>query len=185
MVGGDLFQELKTGHLRRSSPREQFFGQLIGTAASVFLSVFAYFVYSNAWTIGGPDLSAPSARIWLSMAQLSTGTGISLPGVLPCALVASALVVAVLLLNHFYPASRPYTPSILGIGIGFYLSPRFIIPRLLGALIQRHWLRSNPSSERRYMILTASGLVLGEGIMSIFTALLISCGIPVLSLSMD
>ena len=66
-------------------------------------------------------------------------------------------------------------------GIVFLLSPRFVLPRFFGSVFQTIWFRRNIDSHEKFMIIAASGLVLGEGIMSIVTALLILCGMPVIS----
>lgn len=48
---GDLMQDLKTGALLKASPRSQFFGQMIGSLASVFVSVGAYKLYTRIYTV--------------------------------------------------------------------------------------------------------------------------------------
>lgn len=61
---GDLMQDLKTGSLLRASPRSQFYGQLIGSFASVFVSVGAYKLYTSVYEIPGPEFRVPTAGIW-------------------------------------------------------------------------------------------------------------------------
>ena len=46
---GDLMQDLKTGHLLGASPRAQFFAQLIGSTASIFVTVAAFNLYATAY----------------------------------------------------------------------------------------------------------------------------------------
>ena len=43
---------------------------LIGSGASIFVSVVAYQLYTMAWPLFGPELPCPTARVWLDMAQL-------------------------------------------------------------------------------------------------------------------
>jgi uncharacterized oligopeptide transporter (OPT) family protein len=45
--------DLKTGHLLKASPRAQFFGQLIGSFASIFFSVAAYLLYTHTYQVPG------------------------------------------------------------------------------------------------------------------------------------
>ena len=47
MAAGDMMQCLKCGHLVCASPRAQFLGQLLGTAASVVFSIAAWALYSS------------------------------------------------------------------------------------------------------------------------------------------
>ena len=63
-------QDMKTGHLLRASPRVQFYGQLIGSLFSIFLSTTAYTLYTRAYTIPGPEFPAPSSFVWLNLARL-------------------------------------------------------------------------------------------------------------------
>lgn len=67
---GDLMQDLKTGHLIQASPRAQFYGQIIGSTLSIFVTVTAYTLYNKAYTIPGPSFPAPTAYIWLGLARL-------------------------------------------------------------------------------------------------------------------
>ncbi|KAJ9109075.1 hypothetical protein QFC21_000402 [Naganishia friedmannii] len=61
---GDLMQDLKTGALLKASPRSQFYGQMIGSFASVFVSVGAYKLYTSIYEIPGPEFRVPTAAIW-------------------------------------------------------------------------------------------------------------------------
>ena len=63
-------QDLKTGHLIRASPRAQFYGQLIGSTFSIFVTTIAYKVYTKTYEIPGPSFPAPTAYIWLNLARL-------------------------------------------------------------------------------------------------------------------
>jgi uncharacterized oligopeptide transporter (OPT) family protein len=63
-------QDLKTGHLIQASPRAQFYGQMIGSLLSIFVTVTAYTLYNRAYTIPGPSFPAPTAYVWLSLARL-------------------------------------------------------------------------------------------------------------------
>jgi uncharacterized oligopeptide transporter (OPT) family protein len=57
---GDLMQDLKTGALLKASPRSQFYGQMIGSLASVFVSTGAYKLYTSVYEIPGELLSGRS-----------------------------------------------------------------------------------------------------------------------------
>jgi hypothetical protein len=49
-------QDLKTGALLKASPRSQFYGQMIGSLASVFVSVGAYKLYTRIYEVGRDPL---------------------------------------------------------------------------------------------------------------------------------
>jgi uncharacterized oligopeptide transporter (OPT) family protein len=44
-------QDLKTGALLKASPRSQFYGQMIGSLASVFVSAGAYKLYTRIYQV--------------------------------------------------------------------------------------------------------------------------------------
>ena len=67
---GDMMQDFKTAHLLGVCPRAQFYAMLMGSFASVFVSVGAYALYTSAFQIPGPEFPAPTAEIWLDMAEL-------------------------------------------------------------------------------------------------------------------
>ncbi|EGG20352.1 hypothetical protein DFA_07476 [Cavenderia fasciculata] len=168
---GDLMQDLKTGHLLKASPRVQFFGQLIGSFFSVFFAVGAYKLYSTAYTIPSPDMPAPTASIWLDMALLVNGGSLA-DHVLPFCIVSALLVSLIPILEAINPKLEHYLPSGIALAIGMYVTPNWTIARCLGSLAQWLWHRFFPVTEGEYMIIVASGFVLGEGITSIITALL-------------
>lgn len=43
---------------------------LIGSGASVFVSVGAFKLYTSTYEVPGPEFPAPTAEIWLDMAKL-------------------------------------------------------------------------------------------------------------------
>lgn len=63
-------QDFKTAHLLGVCPRAQFIAMLLGSAVSALVSVGAYSLYTSAWPVPGPEFPAPTAEIWLDMADL-------------------------------------------------------------------------------------------------------------------
>lgn len=61
-------------------------------------------------------------------------------------------------------------PSGVGFAVGMYLTPNWTVPRVVGSIVDQVWLVLNPGSHAAFMMVTASGLVLGEGCASIVTA---------------
>ncbi|KAM9992407.1 hypothetical protein ACTFIY_009862 [Dictyostelium cf. discoideum] len=175
---GDMIQDLKTGHLIKASPRVQFYGQLIGSFFSIIFAVAAYELYSHAYTIPSVDgLSAPTAAVWLNMAKLVNGGELA-HNVLPFCIVLGALVSLIPIAEAFNPNLEHYLPSGIALAIGFYQTPNYSIVRAIGAFVQWYWFRKNSHSFREYGIIVASGFVLGEGITSIFTAIMTITGVP-------
>ena len=76
-------------------------------------------------------------------------------------------------------AVRERLPSGVALAIGMYVTPNWTIPRVVGGFANYLWRKSAPAHAKRYMIVLASGFVLGEGVISIVTAVLQSLGIGI------
>lgn len=166
----------------RASPRAQFFGQLFGSFFSVFLAVCAYQLYTTAYEIPSALFPVPTAYIWIDMARLMN-TGLDAPNAVWFCVLGAIFAATIPILSLLFPKIAPYLPSGVAFAIGMYLTPNFVIPRFVGSLIQFWWQRKNPKSFDENMIVVASGFVLGEGIISIFNAILKASGVPVLTCS--
>ncbi|KAF9951319.1 hypothetical protein BGZ70_001036 [Mortierella alpina] len=197
---GDLMQDLKTGHLMGASPKAQFWGQLIGSLASVFISTGVYKMYSSAYELPGPFFAVPTAKVWLDLARLVNGH--SLPDhTVPFIWGFSALFAGLTILTTVYsdvaflksrdkhgePVRRPkwmnWIPSGISFAIGMYNLPNFTLARFVGGLISVGWdwhcrrYAGHPGARlanmgRVFLIIVASGFVLGEGTLSIVNLML-------------
>ncbi|KAF9199233.1 hypothetical protein BGZ49_010672 [Haplosporangium sp. Z 27] len=202
---GDLMQDLKTGHLMGASPKAQFWGQLIGSLASVFISTGVYKLYSSAYELPGDQFTVPTAKVWLDLARLVNGH--SLPEhTVPFVLGFSALFAGLTILTTVYSdaafikkqdkhgkgGERPkwlsYVPSGIAFAIGMYNLPNFTLARFLGGLVSVWWewhckrYASHPTAKyaklgRVLLIIIASGFVLGEGTLSIVNLTLKTYGV--------
>ncbi|EJD48943.1 OPT superfamily oligopeptide transporter [Auricularia subglabra TFB-10046 SS5] len=189
MQAGDLMQDLKTGHLLHASPRAQFYGQLVGSAVSIFVTTVAYSLYNKAYTIPGKEFPAPTSFVWLNLARLLRDG--SLPPHTGEFMLAFGLVSAALagLKVHFRLTNSPWTrwvPSGVAFAIGFLNTPSFSISRLIGGvaelLYRRHLAKTHaPPGREIRIIIIASGFVLGEGVASIVGLVLRTCGVGALS----
>ncbi|ORY20306.1 OPT oligopeptide transporter protein-domain-containing protein [Naematelia encephala] len=184
-VAGDLMQDLKTGHLLHASPRSQFYGQMIGSLASVFVSTAGYKFYTSVYTIPGPQFAVPSAGVWLNLARLLNHG--HLPShVVPFMLLFGTIFGIISGIKAFktrLPASVQsspivrYLPSGIAFAIGFLNAPSFSLARLVGGYIAyRTALSSGRGTTPLWAIVLASGFVLGEGVISIVTLALTSAG---------
>ncbi|KAF9150743.1 hypothetical protein BG015_007431 [Linnemannia schmuckeri] len=199
---GDLMQDLKTGHLMGASPKAQFWGQLIGSLASVFISTGVYKLYSSAYELPGEQFAVPTAKIWLELARLVNGQ--SLPAhTVPFILGFAALFAGLTILTTVYsdaaflkskdkhgnPIPRPkwltYIPSGIAFAIGMYNLPNFTLARFVGGVLSVAWdwyCKQYPGTKyaklgRVFLIIIASGFVLGEGTLSIVNLFLKTFGV--------
>lgn len=183
-------QDLKTGDLLHACPRSQFYGQMIGSLASVFISSAGYKFYTSVYQIPGPEFSVPSAGVWLNLARLlNNGT---LPAhVVPFMVVfggmfglISGLKIVQPRVARFAPSfagGMKYLPSGIAFAIGFLNTPSFSLARLIGGYIAYRAARKTGGETPLYWIVLASGFVLGEGVLSIVTLTLTSRGYHALS----
>lgn len=187
---GDLMQDLKTGDLLRAAPRSQFYGQMIGSLASVFISTAGYKFYTSVYQIPGPEFAVPSAGVWLNLARLlNNGT---LPAhVVPFMVVFGGVFGLIAGLKIIQPriwrlapalaANMNYLPSGIAFAIGFLNTPSFSLARLIGGYIAYRASRKTGGETPLFWIVLASGFVLGEGVFSIVTLTLTSRGYHALS----
>lgn len=94
---------------------------------------------------------------------------------------ATVLAAAWSFLSHKYVQYRVFIPSGVAVAVGMYITPNFSIPRIVGACIQYAWLRKRPIQHDHFMVVVASGFILGEGLTSILTALCKTVGVPQLT----
>ncbi|KAF5391575.1 hypothetical protein D9757_002385 [Collybiopsis confluens] len=182
---GDLMQDLKTGHLCGVAPRTLFYGQLIGSVVSIFVTTTAYSLYMRAYPIPGPSFPAPSARVWLSFARLLRDG--QLPPQASIFMLVFAAVFGLVAGFKVYAVRKQiwwakWIPSGVAFAIGFLNTPSFSIARLIGGIIEYiFYVRYARSSGDIRLIVIASGFVLGEGVTSIISLVLRTFGVGVAS----
>lgn len=199
---GDLMQDLKTGHLLEASPKAQFYGQLIGSFVSVFVATGAYKLYTTVYQIPGPEFPVPTAHVWLDMSRLVNGHPLP-PHVSEFVLVFSLLFAALVLAKEVGPSNqqhtgwRRYIPQGIAFAIGMYNPPSFTLARVIGGYLCHVWNRycdqaSSTAAEhdnsmfgnyrhkvgKVFIIIVASGFVLGEGTFAIVNLVLRACNVP-------
>lgn len=182
---GDLMQDLKTGHLLNASPRAQFIAQLIGAVWSIFLSSFVYIIYNKVYTLPNETIRIPTAAVWIDCARLVTGNNLP-ERALECSLIFGTIFAFLSLIKNCYKDNDVvspwlvYIPSGVAVGVGIYNSPSFTIARFLGGLISHFWLTryKGDLDAKTKLIVFSSGLVLGEGILSIVTMIFTSLDVP-------
>lgn len=181
-------QDLKTGHLLHASPKAQFYGQMIGSFVSVFVATGAYLLYRTVYTIPGPEFPVPTAQVWLDMSRLVNGHPLP-PHVSEFVFLFAILFTVFVLLKELLPKSNKlvkYIPQGIAFAIGMYNPPNFTLARVIGGLLSQYWMRlcQHPSLEpyrkvgNVFIIVVASGFVLGEGTFAIVNMTMRACNVP-------
>ncbi|AQZ12844.1 YGL114W [Zygosaccharomyces parabailii] len=180
---GDLMQDLKTGHLLGASPRAQFVAQIVGAIWSIVLSSVMYICYNKVYHIPDKQFRIPTAIVWIDCARLVTGQGLP-EKALECSIILGcAFALLSLVRNCYRDRNRKwlvYVPSGVAVGVGIYNTPSFTIARFIGGVVASLWMNSQHFNlgAKTKMIVFSSGLVLGEGICSIFNMLFTDLNIP-------
>ena len=176
---GDLMQDLKTGHLLGASPAAQFYGQLIGSVVGAVASAGVYKAYTNVYRIGEGQFEVPTAFVWVFTARLVTGKG--LPEMASTFAFAAGAIYAVLTALRLAAKGRGWVqnaiPGGIAVAVGMYNTPSFVLARVAGGMITWYWTGWRKRDETTVVVL-ASGLILGEGLVSILNLGMTSLGVP-------
>lgn len=198
-------QDLKTGHLLGASPKAQFYGQMIGSFASVFIASGAYLLYRTVYSIPGPEFPVPTAQVWLDMSRLVNGHPLP-PHVSEFVFGFAILFTVLVLLKELYPTKSwsKFIPQGIAFAIGMYNPPAFTLARVIGGLISYYWNKScdddctdkqeeeEEESSRLgailqhyrsvggkvFIIVVASGFVLGEGTFAVVNMTMRAFNVP-------
>ncbi|KAI7862292.1 OPT oligopeptide transporter protein-domain-containing protein [Spinellus fusiger] len=199
---GDLMQEidLKTGHLLHASPKAQFYGQVIGSFFSAFIATGAYLLYRSVYSIPGPEFPVPTAQVWLDMSRLVNGHPLP-PHVYEFVLLFAFVFAVCVIIKETTPQQKwhKYIPQGVAFAIGIYNPPSFTLARVLGGVMGHYWnlycdtldptevypLEDQSWFKRHrrivgkvFIVIVASGFVLGEGMFAIVNLIMRSFNVP-------
>jgi OPT family oligopeptide transporter len=178
LQAGDLMQDLKTGHILGAAPNAQFWGQIIGSAVGAVVSAFIYRLYTSVYEVPGDLFQVPTGYVWVFTARLVTGKG--LPDMAWQWAAGAAVVFTGTTLLRIYGAGRrwhPWVPGGIAVAVGMYNVPSFTLARAIGGFVNYYW-RTYRRREETPIVVLASGLILGEGVVSILNLLLASAKVP-------
>ncbi|XP_051226041.1 probable metal-nicotianamine transporter YSL6 [Lolium perenne] len=175
-TAADLMQDFKTGYLTLSSPRSMFVSQLIGTALGCVIAPLTFWLYWTAFDIGNPDgmFKAPYAVIFREMSILGVEGFSALPQ--HCLAICSFFffaAIAINLLRDVTPNSvSKFIPLPMAMAVPFYIGAYFAIDMFVGTVILFVWERVNRKESEDFAGAVASGLICGDGIWSVPSAIL-------------
>jgi len=104
----DMVGDLKTGHLLRAKPKNQFAAQLFGATIAIFLSagLFVLFTTASPCIITGDTpcaYSAPSITAWAAVAYAVTAADLPVPATSGyCAIVLAAFAAISTIAKHLW-----------------------------------------------------------------------------------
>lgn len=175
-TAADLMQDFKTGYLTYSSPRSMFVAQLIGTALGCVIAPLTFWLYWSAFDIGAPDgvYKAPYAVIYREMAILGVEGFSALPKhCLQICCVFFVLAFVINILRDIAPKNiSAYIPIPMAMAVPFYIGAYFAIDMFVGTIILFVWEKLNRKESEDFAGAVASGLICGDGIWTVPSAIL-------------
>lgn len=187
-TSGDVCNDLKTGHIVGASPRRQQMMQILGVAcAALIMAPVLKLLHDNTpGGIGGPNLAAPQAGLFASLAEGFFGEG-KLPWgmVWIGAGIGVLLVIADALLERRRAAFRLHVmPVAVGLYLPFSLAPPILVGGILAHIMARGRRGDDAEPLLRKGVLFSSGVIAGESLMGVGVALLAAMNIPALELGL-
>ncbi|KAG8919255.1 hypothetical protein FRC01_001378 [Tulasnella sp. 417] len=179
----DMVGDLKTGHLLGASPASQFWAQVAGSFLGIWLSVILFVLFASAYpcvtdlTIECTAFGMPAVTAWRSVTEAVTKPELPIPPSSAKAAIVLGIAAAVtvpikyLLVPEEY---RAWVPNWSGIGLGFVVPQTYYpIAMVLGAHIAQYWESTAPASWEIWGYSLSAGLIAGEGIGGMVTAILV------------
>ena len=156
-IAGDTLQDLKTGFILGTKPKNQFIGQLIGVIIGALLIGFVLVALQQAYGFGNAELPAPQAMALSEIIKAESLSGNLLTGILIGGILA-------LIVSFFGSAI-----IVVAFGIGVYVPIELSFPLFVGGMIRFFADRKKWTEKGR---LIAAGLIAGEGFTGVVLALL-------------
>lgn len=170
-ASADLLVDLKSGYLLGANPRKQFIAQFVGCFFGTLIIVPAwYLMFPTKESL--EKYSPPAANMWRAFAEALTKGLHSVPNTaLVAILVGGAIGIILPLVSQFFPKSRKFLPSAMGLGLAWVVPFQNALSFAIGAVIAAIWSKFNSKQCEKYNVPIASGLVAGEALMAAVVAI--------------
>ena len=172
----DLMQDFKTGYLTLASPKSMLASQILGTIIGCIVAPSTFWMFWKAFPVGLKDgeYPAPYAVIFRQMALLGVEGFSTLPK--HCILL-SFLFFMLAIITNFVRDRVPkkvsqFIPIPMAMALPFYIGSYFAIDMCIGSVIVYTYKRVNPRVADLYIPAIASGLMCGDGIWTLVSAIL-------------
>ncbi|PIA97430.1 hypothetical protein CB0940_05809 [Cercospora beticola] len=186
----DLVGDFRVGFLLKTSPKQQWVAQGLGTIVAVFLAPALFMLFAKAYpcildiNAETCPFSAPSVSAWRAVAVAMTDPEFPVPtssGIF--AIIFSIFGAVMIIIRHYayrgtWEKYRVYHPNMMCIGLAFVLPQTYYgLAMIIGALPCYYWAKRNPQSFDIYGYAIAAGLIAGEGIGGVINAIFQVAGI--------
>ena len=167
-VAGEMLQDLKVGHILGGTPSKMQIGDILGIIIASLVLFFPFIALDNKFHIGSPELPSPQAGLMAMLSQGIVGGNMAWPLVVVGIFMGIAMILV-----------RVKSPMLFAVGMYLPLNTTFAI--FVGGIIR--WVTDKLRDRRGFNeaqkarvdnagILTASGLIAGEGLCGLAMALI-------------
>lgn len=186
----DLTGDFRVGFLLKTSPKQQWLAQGLGTIVAVFLAPALFMLFAKAYpcildiNAETCPFSAPSVSAWRAVAVAMTDKTFPVPtssGIF--SIVFSIFGAVMIFIRHYayrgkWEKYRVYHPNMMCIGLAFVLPQTYYgLAMIIGAVPCYFWAKRNPANFDIYGFAIAAGLIAGEGIGGVINAIFQVAGI--------
>ena len=171
----DMLHDLKTGKLVGANLKSQVIAQMFGILAGSITGSAAYLILipDPQGMLLTPEWPAPAVATWKAVAEvLAQGIETIPEGAGSAVVLSIGIGILLAVLEAVVPGRwRTLVPSASSIGFAFIIPPFISLAMFLGAMARVAAERINPSWSRKYIIVIAAGLVAGESLAGILSAM--------------
>lgn len=171
----DLLHDLRAGQIVGATPRFQMIAQIFGVLSGALVGSAAYLLIipdPKAMLLTA-EWPAPAVATWKAVAEVLSGGIAAMPeGALGAMVIAALAGIALALCEIFMPPRLlRLVPSATAMGLGFVIPAWNSVSLFLGALAGLAIMRLAPEWARTRLIVLAAGLVVGESLAGVVSAL--------------
>ncbi|MDF3810955.1 OPT family oligopeptide transporter [Rhodopseudomonas sp. BAL398] len=171
----DLMHDLRTGQIIGATPSFQMIAQIFGILTGSFVAAATYLLLipSPQTQLLTPQWPAPAVATWKAVAEvLAGGLAAMPPGALVAIAIAAACGIVLAVLEARIPEQYArFVPSGSAIGLGFVIPAWNSLSLLAGAVVAFVLTRAYPDLAPKRVVVVAAGLIVGESLTGVGSAL--------------
>ncbi|KAF2139769.1 uncharacterized protein K452DRAFT_275283 [Aplosporella prunicola CBS 121167] len=180
----DLVGDFRVGFLLRTAPKTQWLAQSLGTAVAVLLAPAIYILFATAYpcihaTADNCAFHAPSVAAWRAVAVAVTDPAFAIPASSARFSVALAAFgcTSTLVRQFAWTGSRAWLrawhPNMMVVALPFVIPTTVVGSAMaVGACAAALWARRSPASHAEFAHSVAAGMMAGEGIGGVLSAVI-------------
>jgi len=182
-TAGDCSQDLKTGYLVGSTPKNQQYAQIIGVVIPAFVIAPVLTLLHSAYGIGD-GLKAPQASLFAAITKAMFGEG-DIP--VNMVIYGAVFGMIVILVDNIFLKNKKFRLHLMPMAVGIYLPVTLAIPIFIGGFIRYIVGKKGEKVEdgKDKGVLLSSGLIAGEAIMGVVIAIVLFSAGDVLGLELN